>query len=197
MLLGNNTAQLSLPPPPPPPPAAALPGTFTAPAASILPRAATCAFHPSQCEAEYAVAATHMRYNASVPLLLTHGNPPVVMFEHVLLLLPLLPCCYNTAVPLVLSNGNQPLVMSHHVLLLLLLLPLTCCCALLRYYHPHPPQRAVKSERTFEGISLDTPGQSSRQVLQMSRFQLCSTCYQRESSPPSGMLLLLLHHMTA
>ncbi|KAL0048475.1 hypothetical protein WJX82_004140 [Trebouxia sp. C0006] len=55
-----------------------------------------------------------------------------------------------------------------------------------RYYHPHPPQRAVKSERTFEGISLDTPGQSSRQVLQMSRFQLCSTCYQRESSPSSG-----------
>jgi len=82
-------------------------------------------------------------------------------------------------------------VMSHHVLLLLLLLlPLTCCYALLRYYHPHPPQRAVKSERTFEGISLDTPGQSSRQVLQMSRFQLCSTCYQRESSPSSGVLLL-------
>ena len=79
--------------------------------------------------------------------------------------------------------------MSHHVLLLLLL-PLTCCYALLRYYHPHPPQRAVKSERTFEGISLDTPGQSSRQVLQMSRFQLCSTCYQRESSPSSGVLLL-------
>lgn len=55
-----------------------------------------------------------------------------------------------------------------------------------RYYHPQPPQRAVKSERTFEGISLDTPGQSSRQVMQMSRFQLCDTCYQRESNPSSG-----------
>lgn len=55
-----------------------------------------------------------------------------------------------------------------------------------RYFHPHPPQRAVKNERTFEGISLDTPGQSSRQVMQMSRFQLCATCYQRESNPSSG-----------
>ena len=55
-----------------------------------------------------------------------------------------------------------------------------------RYYHPSPPQRAVKTERTFEGISLDTPGQSSRQVLQMSRFQLCAACHQRESNPGSG-----------
>lgn len=56
-----------------------------------------------------------------------------------------------------------------------------------RYFHPSPPHRAVKTERTFEGISLDTPGQSSRQVMQMSRFQLCSTCYQREGNPSSGV----------
>ena len=127
-----------------------------------------------------------MRYNVSVPLVLSSGNQPVI--RSLQLLLPPLPCCNNASVPLLLSNGNKPVVTLHHVLLMLL--PVTCCCALLRYYHPHPPQRAVKSERTFEGISLDTPGQSSRQVLQMSRFQLCSTCYQRESSPPSGMLLL-------
>lgn len=51
-----------------------------------------------------------------------------------------------------------------------------------RYYHPSPPQRTIKSERTFEGISLDTPGQSSNRVLQMTRFQLCPTCYQQEAS---------------
>ena len=33
-----------------------------------------------------------------------------------------------------------------------------------RYYHPSPPTRTVKQERTFEGISLDQPGSSSRQV---------------------------------
>ena len=73
--------------------------------------------------------------------------------------------------------------------LLLQLLSLNCKC---RHYHPAPPQRAVKTERTFEGISLDTPGQSSRQVLQMSRFQLCPTCHQRESNPGPGR-----HHDTA
>lgn len=55
-----------------------------------------------------------------------------------------------------------------------------------RYYHPSPPHRTVKTERTFEGISLDTPGQSSRQVLQMSRFQLCASCYEREGKHTSG-----------
>lgn len=67
-----------------------------------------------------------------------------------------------------------------------------CCsrsCTHCRYYHPSPPHRAVKTERTFEGISLDTPGQSSRQVLQMSRFQLCAACHQRESNPGSGAFL--------
>ena len=33
-----------------------------------------------------------------------------------------------------------------------------------RHYHPAPPARTVKQERTFEGISLDQPGASSRQV---------------------------------
>ncbi len=33
-----------------------------------------------------------------------------------------------------------------------------------RHYHPSPPARTVKQERTFEGISLDQPGSSSRQV---------------------------------
>ena len=35
-----------------------------------------------------------------------------------------------------------------------------------RHYHPSPPPRTVKQERTFEGISLDQPGSSSRQVEQ-------------------------------
>ncbi len=35
----------------------------------------------------------------------------------------------------------------------------------------------MKQERSFEGISLETPGASSRSVLQMSRFQLCGDCY--------------------
>lgn len=35
----------------------------------------------------------------------------------------------------------------------------------------------MKQERSFEGISLETPGSSSKSVLQMSRFQLCKECY--------------------
>lgn len=51
-----------------------------------------------------------------------------------------------------------------------------------RYYHPAPPARAVvKAERTFEGISLDTPGSITRQVATMSRFQLCPACYEAEA----------------
>ena len=51
-----------------------------------------------------------------------------------------------------------------------------------RYYHPAPPARAVvKAERTFEGISLDMPGSSTRQVAAMSRFQLCPACYEAEA----------------
>lgn len=46
-----------------------------------------------------------------------------------------------------------------------------------RYYHPSPPARTVKQERSFEGISLETPGASSKSVLQMSRFQLCGDCF--------------------
>lgn len=50
-----------------------------------------------------------------------------------------------------------------------------------RYYHPAPPSRVtMKSERTFEGISLDQPGFSSKQVSTLSRFQLCGTCYGNE-----------------
>jgi hypothetical protein len=49
-----------------------------------------------------------------------------------------------------------------------------CAC---RHYHPAPPARTVKQERSFEGISLETPGSSSKSVLQMSRFQLCQECY--------------------
>jgi hypothetical protein len=40
----------------------------------------------------------------------------------------------------------------------------------------------VKAERTFEGISLDIPGQSAKTVTSVSsRFQLCPACYQAES----------------
>ncbi len=66
--------------------------------------------------------------------------------------------------PVKLNNGSQQC--------------LHCC----RYYHPSPPHRTVKNERTFEGISLDNPGQSSNRVLPLSRFQLCATCYQREQA---------------
>ncbi|BDA47644.1 probable histone acetyltransferase HAC1 [Coccomyxa sp. Obi] len=57
-----------------------------------------------------------------------------------------------------------------------------------RWYHPAPPSKAtVKAERTFEGISLDIPGQSAKTVTSMSsRFQLCPTCYQAESSAAAG-----------
>ena len=55
-------------------------------------------------------------------------------------------------------------------------------CSARRYYHPAPPARAVvKAERTFEGISLDMPGSSTRQVATMSRFQLCPACYEAEA----------------
>lgn len=52
-----------------------------------------------------------------------------------------------------------------------------------RWFHPAPPSKAtVKAERTFEGISLDIPGQSAKTVTSMSsRFQLCPACYQLES----------------
>ena len=78
-----------------------------------------------------------------------------------------------------------------------------------RYYHPAPPARAiVKAERTFEGISLDTPGTSGRQVAAMSRFQLCPACFEAEAGcalrrrprrrlsqiHPGGSLLRPLHH---
>ena len=50
-----------------------------------------------------------------------------------------------------------------------------------RHYHPAPPGRVtMKAERTFEGISLDQPGFSSKQVTQLSRFQLCEDCYASE-----------------
>jgi hypothetical protein len=53
-----------------------------------------------------------------------------------------------------------------------------------RYYHPAPPARAVvKAERSFEGISLDVPGQSARASTALSRFQLCPACYQNWCTP--------------
>lgn len=54
-----------------------------------------------------------------------------------------------------------------------------CCC---RHYHPCPPTKAtIKAERTFEGISLDVPGQSSKTTSTMTRFQLCDECYLAEA----------------
>ena len=51
-----------------------------------------------------------------------------------------------------------------------------------RYYHPCPPTKAtIKAERTFEGISLDVPGQSSKTTSAMTRFQLCENCYLAEA----------------
>lgn len=55
----------------------------------------------------------------------------------------------------------------------------SCCC---RYYHLCPPTKAtIKAERTFEGISLDVPGQSSKTTSTMTRFQLCEECYLAEA----------------
>ena len=52
-----------------------------------------------------------------------------------------------------------------------------------RHYHPAPPSRVtIKQERTFEGISLDQPGCSSKQVTTLSRFQLCEACYANEQA---------------
>lgn len=65
-----------------------------------------------------------------------------------------------------------------------LILLSTCLC---RYYHPSPPTRTVKQERSFEGISLETPGSSSKSVLQMSRFQLCQECYSAASEAAAAV----------
>ncbi len=46
-----------------------------------------------------------------------------------------------------------------------------------RYYHPCPPSKAVRQERTFEGISLETPGSQGRQTTSLTRFSLCERCY--------------------
>ena len=52
-----------------------------------------------------------------------------------------------------------------------------------RHFHPAPPSRVtMKSDRTFEGINLDQPGFSSKQVSSMSRFQLCDACYANEAA---------------
>ena len=59
----------------------------------------------------------------------------------------------------------------------------------------------MKQERSFEGISLETPGSSSKSVLQMSRFQLCQECYSAASEAaaavrfsPSFPLAISLQH---
>lgn len=65
------------------------------------------------------------------------------------------------------------------------------------YRHPKPPTNVtIKSERSFDGISLDKAGQPSRE-FSISRFQLCSNCYDREGGKledeplglPSGIKL--------
>lgn len=57
-----------------------------------------------------------------------------------------------------------------------------------RYYHPNPPQKVtIKSERTFDGIALDKPGAESSRTVTLTRFQLCSECYNREcGQDPAG-----------
>ena len=53
------------------------------------------------------------------------------------------------------------------------------------YRHPNPPSKVtIKPEKSFDGISLDKPGQASRE-FSITRFQLCQSCYDRESSSPS------------
>jgi hypothetical protein len=50
-----------------------------------------------------------------------------------------------------------------------------------RWYHPAPPQKVVvKHERSFEGINLETPGATTKQTTSLTRFQLCSKCYDNE-----------------
>lgn len=51
-----------------------------------------------------------------------------------------------------------------------------------RYFHPNPPPKVtIKSEKTFDGISLDKPGSDSNRSVNLTRYQLCEKCYQRES----------------
>ena len=46
--------------------------------------------------------------------------------------------------------------------------------------HPNPPSKVtIKAEKCFDGISLDKPGQASKE-LTITRFQLCQNCYVRE-----------------
>jgi E1A/CREB-binding protein len=63
-----------------------------------------------------------------------------------------------------------------------------------RYYHPNPPAKVViKSEKVFDGISLDNPGGESSRSVQLLRYQLCEKCYNREcgkaedSAAPVGL----------
>ena len=65
------------------------------------------------------------------------------------------------------------------------------------YRHPNPPTKiTIKAERSFDGISLDKPGQASKEYS-ISRFQLCSNCFDREGGKldekplglPSGISL--------
>ena len=57
-----------------------------------------------------------------------------------------------------------------------------------KFYHPNPPSKIViKSERTFDGISLDRPGGESSRTITMTRFQLCPRCYAQEREPSEGV----------
>eukprot|EP00890_Picochlorum_soloecismus_P005455 jgi/Picsp_1/5910/NSC_03267-R1_histone acetyltransferase len=50
-----------------------------------------------------------------------------------------------------------------------------------RYYHPKPPAKVtIKSDKAFDGISLDNPGGESSRSVQLVRYQLCEKCYSRE-----------------
>lgn len=38
----------------------------------------------------------------------------------------------------------------------------------------------MKHERSFEGINLETPGALTKQTTSLTRFQLCTKCYENE-----------------
>ena len=52
--------------------------------------------------------------------------------------------------------------------------------------HPPPPappcaqKITLRAERTFDGISLDRPGSEATRTIPLTRFCLCSACFQRE-----------------
>lgn len=56
-----------------------------------------------------------------------------------------------------------------------------------RYYHPNPPLKTtIKTENIVEGISLENPAAESSRTVQLTRYQLCEKCYQREQGLIAG-----------